>query len=1425
VMLPTAAGSAAHPNLLVGVGKEGNIFVLDCNNLGHFNPGANQIVQELISAVGGLWSSPSYFNNHVFFQGAGDVLKSFGISNAVMTTSPVTQSGVSFGGGYSTPSISANGTSNAIVWDLQTDSSPSILHAFNATNLAQELYNSNLNPSRDQAAGAVNYSVPVVANGKVYVRGQYAVDVYGVGIFLPPPIIAPAGGTFTNSVTVSLSDATNDATIYYTLDGTTPTTESPVYTAPFTLTNSAAVKAIATLLGAFNSPVASASFIDSSAIGSGTGLLGQYWSNTTSVAFTNASFNTPPTLVRTDPSINFDWGATGPATAIGTSNYVVRWTGTIQPQFTEDYTFYTTADDGVRLFVNGQLLINDWVTQAATTASNRIPLVAQQLYNVELDYFYQNDNGSQVSLAWSSASVPQSPIPQTQLYPYTNPPPTIVLSSPTNGASYTASASVSIGAMADAPYNPINSVAFYANGNWLGTLNSSPTAPLYTLTTTGFNQDLGGESSISAEVSATALGDANLTTTTVEASGSDWTAAIWKTNGAGTAVSPVAGNNYAMVSDGTAIGNGLNNTRVRTPATAGNYTFPGDSLTLNSNTELRAKNEPGTITFTGVGANPGLVLNGGMLNGGTDGPLTIAGTVRVTGQSYDSMQGNNGGGGGLSPNPRPLTISATLSGSGNIVIMNCATNGPEVISGSANTFSGQWIVQAGWLQGATANSLGTNSITVDPQYIGYLLTMPGASSPAGPAVIEVDYNLNSSGTLTLVNGGLMYLHQNCTFAAVNIESTSLAAGTYSYSQLSASFPNNFLPGGSGSITVAPPAVSVPGPVPPPTGVAATGGNAQVSLSWNACVGTTNYNVKRATVSGGPYTNVVSLPGTSYTDTGLANGTTYYYVVTAVSPSGYILTAVATDGSGLSATAAPVFINVNPGSGLPYGLTNNAVLGPFLNSNMPSIIPAILPGNLPTLLSESGAYLNTPARTPTSGLISYAPNTPLWSDGASKSRYMAVPNNGGLITPAEQIAFLPTNSWTFPNGTVFVKNFDLTVNTANPAVPLRRLETRLLVRDANGAVYGVTYKWRPDNSDADLLTTSSNEDILITNASGVTTQTWYYPSPADCLTCHTPVANYVLGVNTRQLNGELTYPNGVTDNQLRALNHLGMFDPAIDEGGITNYAQLSAVTNASVSFQQRARSYLDANCSQCHQPGGTGITFDARYDTPLALQYIVNVPAQFSLGYDNACIVKADDVWRSMIWERMNTVNHSIQMPPLARNLIDSNAVVAMAGWINSLPGTPALPPPTITPNGGVFNQTVAVTIQAAVTNATVHYTLDGTLPTTNSPIYTVPLLISNTLTVSANEFETNYNNSVAASALFLFQSASLSFASVSFGANHVFQAQLSGAIVGGNYILQASTNFINWAPVNTNVATSNSVNLMDPGASNYPFRFYRVQSQ
>ena len=192
----------------------------------------------------------------------GDVMKAFSITNGVMSASPVSQSTVTLGGTGYAPVISANGTSNAIAWVIDAGAygkaptttapipaaDPAVLRAFNATNLSQQLYNSSMKAS-DNAPGAVKYPVPMVADGKVFVGGDFGVAVYGIGVILPAPAISPNGGVYTNSVTVTLSDATNGVTIYYTLNGTTPTTNSLLYTGPFTLTNTVEVNAIAAQAG------------------------------------------------------------------------------------------------------------------------------------------------------------------------------------------------------------------------------------------------------------------------------------------------------------------------------------------------------------------------------------------------------------------------------------------------------------------------------------------------------------------------------------------------------------------------------------------------------------------------------------------------------------------------------------------------------------------------------------------------------------------------------------------------------------------------------------------------------------------------------------------------------------------------------------------------------------------------------------------------------------------------------------------------------------------------------------------------------------------------------------------------------------------------------------------------------------------------
>jgi hypothetical protein len=308
-----------------------------------------------------------------------------------------------------------------------------------------------------------------------------------------------------------------------------------------------------------------------------------------------------------------------------------------------------------------------------------------------------------------------------------------------------------------------------------------------------------------------------------------------------------------------------------------------------------------------------------------------------------------------------------------------------------------------------------------------------------------------------------------------------------------------------------------------------------------------------------------------------------------------------------------------------------------------------------------------------------------------------------------------------------------------------------------------------------------------------------------------------------LNGDQTYAEtGVTDDQLRALNRLGLFNPAFDKSALTNFEKLSALTNLSASLQQRSRSYLDANCAQCHQPGGTGITFDARYDTPLPQQNLTNYPAAISLGLDQACIVKGADIWRSTLYQRMNTTNDAIKMPPLARLLIDTNAVQVFADWINSLPGTPALAPPLITPNGGSFVASVAVTLSAPDTNEVIYYTLDGTLPTTNSILYEGPFTLFANAAVSASAFEEGFQNSVAANALFAVQP--VNFTGVNFSTNGQLVLGFTG-VIGKSYALQTTTNFTDWISVSTNLATTNLFNWVDPSATNFLYRFYRVEQQ
>jgi len=185
LLLPDQTGTA-HPHLILGAGKDGNGYLVDRDNMGQFNPADNsRIVQTIAIFPNAIFGAPAFWENNVYFLAQGDVLKAFQLSGGLLSTTPTSQASTVFGFPGGTPVISANGSTNGIVWVLDNSafgtSGPAVLHAHDATNVATELWNSRQAAnSRDQAGPAVKFTVPTVVNGRVYVGGQNQLTVFGL---------------------------------------------------------------------------------------------------------------------------------------------------------------------------------------------------------------------------------------------------------------------------------------------------------------------------------------------------------------------------------------------------------------------------------------------------------------------------------------------------------------------------------------------------------------------------------------------------------------------------------------------------------------------------------------------------------------------------------------------------------------------------------------------------------------------------------------------------------------------------------------------------------------------------------------------------------------------------------------------------------------------------------------------------------------------------------------------------------------------------------------------------------------------------------------------------------------------------------------------------------------------------------------------
>ena len=263
------------PHLLVTTDKIGKIYLIDRDLMGGYHQNTNQNIQTF--NVGGfhVHSSLAFFNSMIYLGLDGGPLTAwaFNPGTGLFDTTPITAPSSSLGcdncdGAGSTPSISANGTTNAIVWvlnDSRYSKAPAVLQAYDS-NLDAELYSSTMAPNgRDQADLAIKFTTPTIANGFVYVGGESSITVYGLLKNAPAiaatPVISPLPGDAAGPVLVTISDSTPGSVIHYTLNGGTPAGESSVYTKPFIVSSTAVLQAMASATGAVPSSITQAQYV------------------------------------------------------------------------------------------------------------------------------------------------------------------------------------------------------------------------------------------------------------------------------------------------------------------------------------------------------------------------------------------------------------------------------------------------------------------------------------------------------------------------------------------------------------------------------------------------------------------------------------------------------------------------------------------------------------------------------------------------------------------------------------------------------------------------------------------------------------------------------------------------------------------------------------------------------------------------------------------------------------------------------------------------------------------------------------------------------------------------------------------------------------------------------------------------------------
>jgi len=332
------------------------------------------------------------------------------------------------------------------------------------------------------------------------------------------------------------------------------------------------------------------------------------------------------------------------------------------------------------------------------------------------------------------------------------------------------------------------------------------------------------------------------------------------------------------------------------------------------------------------------------------------------------------------------------------------------------------------------------------------------------------------------------------------------------------------------------------------------------------------------------------------------------------------------------------------------------------------VAAISAERPPQLLSAYGFFRDAGARQPVAGVTPYDLNTPLYSDGALKFRYVYVP-------PGARARYSPDGVFDFPIGTVLIKTFAFAADMRRPTENVRYLETRLLIRREDGWI-ALPYVWNEEQTEARLSPIGAQIPVSFTDEEGdAINLDWAVPNRNQCKGCHDLAGELTpIGPSARNLNRDFSYPSSshldviyVYDDPQNQLRFWADTLRILNEAPAEAPRVPQAYDASSGTLEQRARAYLDVNCAHCHNPQGPAHTsgLDLRWSQHEPIQWgVLKRPVaagRGSAGYEFA--IEPGHPERSILLFRMGSTDPGVMMPETGRQLIDDRGVTLMREWI------------------------------------------------------------------------------------------------------------------------------------------------------------------